>query len=343
MKQKFKLFSMNITVILMIVVVFSIIGLISFFIFSLTPKVVLVNFQKPIMDCNRGIVKLFIEYAGSKNLTKNEIKMFLNGKQVRENLYDFADYEKYFEVTFSLAVLDEKESNELLVTSYGRGIKIPLKNECGTLRHFSIPLEYRNLTLVAYSSPHWVVIDYVFGKYSIYRSTNGDLTAEQGPYDGNIPIYTGLYNFTIQTSRSNWNNRPIDSPIIIFKNPNLNDVWIFNWTDPWGTFRFRMYPKENALDDMLIFWEDLFNPFSPPTYVDDWKDHVVRVTVLPDNTYRIAVHLAKGGYKHEFYSFTYSSNPLEGRFVYEKPYSQTFSNFSEGFYNEFDSWIIKFS
>ncbi|MEM5882535.1 MAG: hypothetical protein QXS69_03695, partial [Candidatus Aenigmatarchaeota archaeon] len=81
---------MNITVILMIVVVFSIIGLISFFIFSLTPKVVLVNFQKPIMDCNRGIVKLFIEYAGSKNLTKNEIKMFLNGKQVRENLYDFA-------------------------------------------------------------------------------------------------------------------------------------------------------------------------------------------------------------------------------------------------------------
>ncbi|MBU5682708.1 MAG: hypothetical protein KQA34_03300 [Candidatus Aenigmarchaeota archaeon] len=343
MKQKFKLFSTSLTPLLMIIIIISLLGFISFFIFSLTPKVVLTSFYKPIIDCKEGIVRVLIEYSGKTNLTKNEIKVFLNGKFLREDFYNFVGYENYFEIILPLAFLTEKEINELLVSSYGKGIRISLRNECGNLESFFIPLEFRNLSLVAYSSPHWIVIDYVLGKYLIYRSTNGDLIAEQGPYEGDIPIYTGLYNFTIQTSQSSWDNRPIDSPIIIFKNPNPNDIWIFNWTDPHGTFRFRMYPIENALDDMLIFWEDLFNPFSPPSSLDDWKDHVVRVTILPNNTYRIAVHLAKGGYKHGFYAFTSSSNPLEGMLVYEKPYGQTFSNYNQGFYDEFRSWTVRLS
>ncbi|MEM1634289.1 MAG: hypothetical protein QW714_01005 [Nanopusillaceae archaeon] len=180
----------------------------------------------------------------------------------------------------------------------------------------------------------------MYGKYIIYRSVDGDLTAENISSEGNIPIYSNLYNFTIQTSWSSWDNRPVDSPVIIFKNPDLTKIWIFNWTDPHGNFSFRMYPIQSAVDDMLIFWEDLFNPFSPPSSLDDWKDHVVRVTILPNNTYRVAVHLAKGGYKHQFYVFTSSPNPLEGRLVYEKPYGQRFSNVNNGFYDEVYYYIV---
>lgn len=206
--------------------------------------------------------------------------------------------------------------------------------------YFPISFDYRNITLVAFSSPHWVVIDYYFGKYMIFQSVDNDFIAERGPAFGEIPIYTNRNNFVIQLSSSSWQARPIDSPIIIFKNPNITTIWIFNWTDPWGSHLFRVYPFDGAIDDMLIFWEDLFNPFNPPPSLDDWKDHVLRLTVLENNKYRIAVYLAKGGYKHQFYAFTKSSNPLEGELVYEKPHRVTLRNYVNNYYDEVYWYIV---
>jgi len=98
---------------------------------------------------------------------------------------------------------------------------------------------------------------------------------------------------------------------------------------------FRLQPIPNAVDDFLIFWEDLFNPLHPPSSVDDWKDHVVRVTLLPGSTYRLAVYLAKGGYKHQFFVATTNPNPLAGTFAYEKPYGAYWSNVVGGYYEEY--------
>jgi len=55
----------------------------------------------------------------------------------------------------------------------------------------------------------------------------------------------------------------------------------------------------------------------------------------------IWVFISMRGYKHQFYVFTTSPNPLQGRFVYEKPYGQTFSNFNNGYYDEYSSYIVK--
>jgi hypothetical protein len=77
-----------------------------------------------------------------------------------------------------------------------------------------------------------------------------------------------INNYAIQTSLSSWNNRPVNSPIIIVKIPSRNSIWIFNWTDPHGSFLFRLYHVENAIDDFLVFWEDLYNPFSPSSLDD---------------------------------------------------------------------------
>lgn len=340
MKNKFKSISSTLSMLLIAVIIVSLIGLIWVFISLMTPKVIISSVSKPIVDCQRGFAKLYIEYVGKTNLTKTNLKVFIDGTELKDYLYNLNDYGSYAEIEIPLGYGKREDNNEILLTAYGSSYKFLLTHGCGKVQSIFIPLEFRNLSLVAYSSPHWVVIDYVNGKYLIYRSTNGDLTAEEGPIEGNIPIYSNLYNFTIQTSWSSWDSRPVDSPVLIFKNPDLTNTWIFNWTDPHGTFRFRIYPVQNAIDDMLIFWEDLFNPFSPPSSLDDWKDHVVRVTILPNNTYRIAVHLAKGGYKHQFYVFTSSPNPLEGRLVYEKPYNQAFSNVNNGFYDEVYYYIV---
>ena len=85
--------------------------------------------------------------------------------------------------------------------------------------------------------------------------------------------------------------------------------------------------------DFLVFWEDIFNPYHPHS-LDDWKDHVVRVTVFTNGTYRIAVYMAKGGYSHEFYLNVTSEVPLTGNLVYRKPFSRYWTYYSSGYYRE---------
>jgi len=108
--------------------------------------------------------------------------------------------------------------------------------------------------------------------------------------------------FTITTSWTSWSQRPIDSPVLIVINPTkASEDWVFTWHDPHGTWKFYLRKLNGDIEiDFLVFWEDIFNPYHPRS-LDDWKDHVVRVTVFTNGTFRIAVFMAKGGYKHSFY------------------------------------------
>jgi len=141
-------------------------------------------------------------------------------------------------------------------------------------------------------------------------------------------------------------NRPVDSPIIIVVNPTYAARdWDFNWTDPHGTFTFHLKKlKGDVVVDFLVFWEDLYNPAYPRS-LDDWKDHVVRVTQFANGTFRIAVYLAKGGYSHKFYigvkepySDITANTPL-----YTKPFGAWWSRTDAlGRYIAYDSkvWLV---
>jgi len=187
---------------------------------------------------------------------------------------------------------------------------------------------------------HWVIFDYNTGDYKFYDETYSNL---QGPYTGTAPILQDVNEYTITTSWVSWNNRPLDSPILIVVNPKRgSENWVFTWHDPHGTFKFYVQSLEGEIEiDFLVFWEDLFNPYNPPSSVDDWKDHVLRVTVFTNGTYRIAVYMAKGGYSHEFYLDINDDINL-GTPVYTKPYGAYWINSVGGYLREIPDkiWLV---
>jgi len=183
----------------------------------------------------------------------------------------------------------------------------------------------------SYDESHWLIFDYNTGKYRFFDNTSNTI---QGPYTGVAPILEGMDEYTITESWVSWNQRPVDSPIVIVVNPkNAEEDWVFTWHDPHGTWRFYLQRLEGEVEvDFLIFWEDLFNPYHPVA-VDDWRDHVVRVTVFTDGRYRITVYMAKGGYSHEFYLDVYDSlSPA--KLVYVKPFHAYWWNYDGTFYRE---------
>lgn len=202
-----------------------------------------------------------------------------------------------------------------------------------------IPYKPTLMALRAYRSSgdpsqnHWIVFDYNTGKYRLYEGSRDD---PNEPYEGTAPILENTEEYTISNTWVPWSQRPVDSPIIIVINPKYGqEDWIFTWHDPHGTFRFYLQKLSGNIEiDFLVFWEDLFNPFKHPSKVDDWKDHVVRVTVFTNGTYRIAVFMAKGGYSHEFYLNVTKEDPLEDEPVYTKPFSTRWSNVTGGYYYE---------
>ena len=294
------------------------------------------------VDCQNSYIIATVKNLGRGDIKTEDIKVFVENQEANVFLNPSILYPNQIGKVYITFIPPSMDYNIYKVDFLieGRRITRNIKYFCELLL---LSQQNTNLTFVAYSTPHWVVFNYITGNYLIYQSADGDLNAELGPSEGVAPILQNINNYTIQTSWSSWNNRPVDSPIIIVKNPSRNSIWIFNWTDPHGSFLFRLYPVENAIDDFLVFWEDLYNPFNPPSRLDDWKDHVARVTLLPGNVYRIAIYLAKGGYKHQFYIATKNPNPLSGTLAYEKPYGAYWSNYNNGYYDEYRVYTIKIS
>ena len=326
-----------------LLIVFIVISIISFAYFIVSSLGIKKFFQLLDLevDCQNSSIVATIKNLGNEDIRAEDIKVYIDNQEATISL-DPTILTPHQIGKIYIFFIPSQINIIYRIDFYiwGRRITSNIKYPCESLL---LSLQNANLTFVAYSTPHWVVFNYVTGNYLIYQSTNGDLSAELGPSEGIAPILQNISNYTIQTSWSSWDNRPVNSPIIIVKNPSKNSLWIFNWTDPHGSFLFRVYPVENAIDDFLVFWEDLYNPFNPPSSLDDWKDHVVRVTLLPVNTYRIAVYLAKGGYKHQFYIATKSPNPLNGTLAYEKPYGAYWSNYNNGYYDEYKVYTIKIS
>ena len=307
--------------------------------FTIKKFVEIINLE---IDCQASYIIATVKNLGREDLKAEDIKVYVENQEANIFLNPSILYPNQIGKVYITFIPPSLSYNVYKVDFLieGRRITRNVNYFCESLL---LSQQNANLTFVAYSTPHWVVFNYITGNYLIYQSTDGDLNAELGPSEGVAPILQNINNYTIQTSWSSWNNRPVDSPIIIVKNPSKNSIWIFNWTDPHGSFLFRLYPVENAIDDFLVFWEDLYNPFNPSSRLDDWKDHVVRVTLLPGNVYRIAVYLAKGGYKHQFYVATISPNPLSGTLAYEKPYSAYWSNYNNGYYDEYRVYTVKIS
>ncbi len=256
------------------------------------------------------------------------------------------------------AYVPPKEVSKVIVPSIyltkavGRGlrkVRVKIVSEAGgiaysletpEIRLASSSTVYLALKAVRYDErkTHWVIFNYVTGKYFLYDNTSGVV---KGPYVGVAPILNRVDEYTITNSWVDWSNRPVDSPIVIVVNPTGGEQdWVFTWHAAGRTSKFLLRKLAGFKEaDFLVFWEDLFNPYHPRS-LDDWMDHVIRVTLFTNGTYRIAVYVAKGGYSHEFYLYVTSSLPLKGDLIYRKPFRAYWWFRSGGYYLEMPSKVF---
>ncbi len=239
----------------------------------------------------------------------------------------------------------EPETKYLIEVSSSEGV-ITLSYVNGKILRQALERELEPLALLAriYSGDHhWVVFNYLDGEYKIY----GDYAVPSPPQlvvEGVAPILHWTNEYTISDRWLPWSQRPIDSPIVIVYNPtNGQEDWVFTWHDPHGIWRFYLQPLGgDVAADFLVLWEDIYYPPTTPT-MDDWKDHVVRVTAFFNGTYRLAVYMAKGGYSHRFYVSVGEpyENILAQPYAYQKPHGAYWSNFNGTYYLEFRVYYVK--
>jgi len=152
------------------------------------------------------------------------------------------------------------------------------------------------------SDIEWFYINLVTGSLE-YRLVVG---GKHYDYRGRA---TFLYNKTVLDLRAmSWEQRFKLGPAVIVVNPYLAAKdFVFRVIDIYGhvyTFDLKKLvpnPDEVALD-ILVLWEDLWSPIATPSTasLDNYVDHVVRVTVFTNNTVRIEVLHASGCFIHFF-------------------------------------------
>ena len=183
------------------------------------------------------------------------------------------------------------------------------------------------------SQKHWLIVDYTKGLYELYGNYGVDEPGKVG--EGYAPILEDIDEYNV-TGRPHLQNLTmaeaealVGSPIVIVVNPTYAiEDWTFTWRDSAGTWRFHVPALKGDIEiDYLFFWEDQYYPPQSTDNLDDWKDHVVRVTMFTNGTYRLAVHRVKGDFKHRFYIqplqvLRKDISEWEGKYVYEKDFGE---------------------
>ncbi len=286
-------------------------------------------------ECDRWLVDVLVRNTGGVNVSSDEIDVYVDGEP------------RFF--LMEEDPLRPQSHTRIEVPYFGQASReqVTVRYNVDRTRQFSWPCgeaDFSNqmaFTAWTGSDAHWVSYNYVDRNYSFYSSDEEDLNAEEGPASGDIVVVEDQDNYTIQTGISTWADRPVDTPVVLVQNPDPSEEWTFTWRDPRGNWTFHVPPVPDATVDYLMYWEDLYNPYDPPGSVDDWKDHVVRVSYIPPQIYRVAPYLGKGGYKHSFYLSVEQNNPLNGTNVYNKSHGEWLANSeNETFYEDTSYFVL---
>jgi len=145
---------------------------------------------------------------------------------------------------------------------------------------------------------HWVYLNLTTGVYKL-RYLSGTVVRNAS---GAVTVVPG--NF-LDLQALTWDERYALGPLVVFNNPyratadynvTIRDINGVNHT-------FTLYrlvdDPESVVMDVLIAWEDLWWPNTIAS-LDNYIDHVVRLTLFANGTARVEVLHASGGYLHMF-------------------------------------------
>jgi len=145
---------------------------------------------------------------------------------------------------------------------------------------------------------HWVYLNLTTGVYNM-RYVSGTVVRNA---TGSVTVIEGDF---LDLQALTWDERYALGPLVVFANPyratadynvTIRDVNGVNHT---FTLQKLVDDPETVMMDVLIAWEDLWWP-DTNALLDNYIDHVVRLTVFANATARVEVLLASGGYLHMF-------------------------------------------
>ncbi len=149
------------------------------------------------------------------------------------------------------------------------------------------------------SQVHWIYLNLVTGRYRFEYVSGTDVRYLEGRA-------TFIFeNSTLDLSRMSWDQRYGLGPVVIFVNPYFATqnysihVIDIHGNDHSFTLEKLVDSVEQVSMDIVALWEDLWWP-NTSSDLDNYVDHVVRLTVFVNNTARIEVISASGCYLHMF-------------------------------------------
>jgi len=147
---------------------------------------------------------------------------------------------------------------------------------------------------------HYIRVNLVTGEYEfIYIDDQGVRRAS-----GRAKVLKDTN--VLDLSKLDWNERYKLGPIVVFINPHFAakdyEVKIITIGEHLVKISMEKLVDDKRLVglDALVCWEDLWWPNTGAS-LDDYQDHVVRITVFTNDTIRIESLQAKGGYLHVFF------------------------------------------
>jgi len=145
---------------------------------------------------------------------------------------------------------------------------------------------------------HWLYVNLVTGWYR-FRYIDGSITREASGYA------RVLTSNTLYLNGTEWLERYHLGPVVIMLNPERGakdyTVTIVDINGVVHEYTLRKLVDDPSLVaiDAVVFWEDTWWP-STSTLLDNYIDHVIRVTVFVNDTVRIEVMAASGCFLHMF-------------------------------------------
>jgi hypothetical protein len=147
------------------------------------------------------------------------------------------------------------------------------------------------------SDLHWVYVNLATGEYRV-RYLSGSTVREARGYARVL-----LNASTLDLSKLSWSERYALGPVVIMVNPYMatRDYTVTIIDINGGVHQFILHrlvddPSQVVLD-AAAFWEDLWWPGTTAS-LDNYIDHVIRVTVFANKTARVEVLHASGCYLH---------------------------------------------
>jgi hypothetical protein len=121
-----------------------------------------------------------VKNLGREDIKTEDIKVYVENQEANVFLNPSILYPNQIGKVYITFIPPSMEYNiyKVVFLIEGRRITRNVKYFCKLLL---LSQQNANLTLVAYSTLHWVVFNYITGNYLIYQSTDGDLNAELEP------------------------------------------------------------------------------------------------------------------------------------------------------------------